>query len=179
MNHSSVQDQSSKCSVNESETFEIHITGNHRIHEVGKALGLKTIQVELLDLNYNVIRVEHMTSIVVQKPNYAECLQFVLETAEEIRSHGCRIIRTKIECPVYEHYIKKALYIESHFKYNSNIYPISRNVTKDYNLGTCREWDRTKFETFFDTWKDSIIELCLFDTYPEEDLDWLGLWSMK
>ena len=159
------------------ELFEIHITGDSTIHDTGELFGDKTIQVALLRPDHSIIRVEHMTSIRVHYRSYAECLSWVGHYQNDYRG----FTRFKIECPAsYAHYLRDALYVESHFPAEDLNSPISRNVRSGKLLGTNRECDPEKFEEFLkDQPEGSEKEICLFDTNIGQDQDWLELWRKE
>ena len=70
----------------------------------------------------------------------------------------------------------QALYAESHFNPFNKVYPLSKNQRSGKLMGTDREYKVDKFDTFFDKWKNEDIELCLYDTFVEEDFDWFRLY---
>ena len=107
--------------------FEIHITGAAGINLEFDALGIKNIMVQLLKPNMTTIRTEFMSSFICEFETYEECYNYVQTLVAGLIS---KVIRIKIECPVYEDYIDRSIYIESHFKYDGNTptYPISRNA---------------------------------------------------
>jgi hypothetical protein len=160
------------------EVFEVHITGDERIHEAAKKYGLKTIAVELLRPDGTVLRTEHMTSQVMRFPSYDECIQKVLDIRDEL-ARWCAIWRVKVECPVYDHYLDRSLYLESHFETKNNLFPISRNKNKVTWMGTDRTYDHTEYETFQTRWHGEILELALYDSNIQEDWDWLDLWPLR
>lgn len=159
------------------EIFEIHITGDESILENGKKLSLKTISVDLLDPNKNVIRTEHMTSQVLKFENFKDCKSSVENMVLKLKQLNTKIIRVKIESCYYEHYVDISKYIESHFITENCQYPISRNVRKTEILGTDREYNKSNYDKFVQKWNKEIVELCLYDSFIEEDSDWLGLWQ--
>lgn len=157
------------------ETFEIHITGDESIMQRGLQLGLKTIAVELLRPDRTVLRTEYMTSHVQKFENYEACKAEVDKWVGQLKDMGTDIIRVKIESPYYAHYVLESLYMESHFKTEDNKYPLSRNVKKDYCLGTARVYNNDYYSEFMTKWDE--IELCLYDSDYLEDADWLDLWE--
>lgn len=156
------------------ELFEIHITGDSTIHDIGELFGDKTIQVALLRPDQSIIRVEHMTSMRVHYRSYTECLSYVGQYQTDYRG----FTRFKIECPAsYVHHLHNALYVESHFPAEDLNSPISRNVASGKLLGTNREYNPLKFEEFLKTQPEgSEKEICLFDTNINQDKDWLDYW---
>jgi hypothetical protein len=153
------------------EIFEVHIAGDERIHN----LGLKTITVELLKPDFTLLRIEHMTSQVIKCSGYQECLAKTLELAATLPG----VVRTKIECPTYEHYVEQSLYMESHFETKTNTYPISRNQKKTELMGTERVYDHALYLPFRQKWLGQVVELCLYDTNTDEDKDWFSLWKQQ
>ena len=149
--------------------FEVHITGDESIH----SLGLKTIAVELLRPDYSVIRTEHMTSHVFKFPDFEMCLEHVNSISKRISN----IKRIKIECPFYECYREQSIYLESHFITKNNLFPISKNAKKEEIMGTSRVYSKDQYDKFMEMWHGEITELCMYDTFVEEDADWLGLWE--
>lgn len=158
------------------ETFEIHITGDERIIEAAKKYELKAISVELLRPDGSVLRTEHMTSQVMKFPDYEACIQVVLNMRDEL-ARWCAIYRVKVECPVYDHYIERSLYLESHFDTKEFAFPISRNVRKETLMGTDRTYNHAEYPSFREQWKGKTLELALYDSHLQEDWDWLGLWN--
>jgi hypothetical protein len=160
------------------EVFEVHITGDSRIHEAAKKYNIKSIEVELLRPDYSVLRTEHMTSHVFKFPNYEECIQHVLNLRDELK-RWCAVWRVKVECPAfYEHYRDRSIYLESHFETKDNMYPISRNVKKTTLMGTDRTYAHEDYDNFLRIWKGQTLELALYDSFVEEDFDWLDMWGV-
>ncbi len=156
------------------EYFEIHITGDESIIEKAKSLNLKTITINLLNPDKSVLRTEYMTSIRVKFDNYEICRNYVKDISNELRNMGVNIIREKIETPYYEHYKNQSLYMESHFVNDEMKLPTSRNVRKKDLLATDRTYNLNEYDNFKKQYsKEGVeLELCLFDTFVEEDLDW-------
>lgn len=161
--------------------FEIHITGSENIHEACVPRTLKTIKIELLRKNYSVIRVDHMTSIHINQPSFGDAVEYVCELEEYLVSNNVDIFRTKIECPLlpeYSELIEDSIYVESHFLTNNSLCPVSKNVGSTKFLSTKREYDRRKYLEFYfnhlDTNAD--VELCIYDSNVDWDMDWLNLW---
>lgn len=162
------------------EVFEVHITGNDLIHEVAAKRDEKTIAVDLLRPDKTVIRTEHMTSLIFKLPqtnSYEKCKEIVDEIVKDYTQSGVEIFRVKIESPFYDYYINKSIYVESHFETDDTRYPISRNQKKTTFLATDREYNMNKYEEFVERHVGNDLELCLYDTFPTEDLDWLGLFN--
>lgn len=160
------------------EVFEIHITGDESILEKANSLNLKTISINLLKPNKEVLRTEHMTSIIAKFENKDVCLGYVKDIANELANMGVKIIRVKVETPYYEHYVKDSLYMESHFVDDSMKLPTSQNVKKTKLLATDRTYDQNNYKKFKNLYtKDGYeLELCIFDSYVEEDVDWFNLY---
>lgn len=156
--------------------FEVHITGEGSFLEICKQIGLRTIELDLLKPDYSILRREEMVSEIIDG-DYAVCYIKVLFSAEIIKKLGGIVSRVKIESPPNSMFKDSALYVESHFKINDNKYPISRNINKDYYLGTDREYDPNKFDEFINKHKDHELEFCLYDDHISGDQDWLGLWG--
>ena len=157
------------------EVFEIHITGDASILEAAKPI--KTISVQLLTPKGEIIRTEYMTSLVMKAENYEACKIKVDEIAASLAASGVQISRVKIECPFYKHYADRAIYIESHFVTQDFKFPVSRNARKDSLLATDRTYIRAEFESFKERYKGVEVELCLYDTWVDEDLDWFKLYQ--
>ena len=160
------------------EVFEIHITGDESILKNGMQLGVKTIAVDLLKPDKSILRSEYMTSHIAKFNNFQDCVKFVDGLSHQLEQMGTKIIRKKIECPPYQHYLNSSLYMESHFKLSLDAtpnFPISRNQNKDYLLGTDRTYDKSDYKRFHDAHQDDELELCLYDSFIDEDLDWLSL----
>lgn len=163
------------------EVFEVHITGDESIIENAVKLGnLKTITVDLLRPDRSVLRTEYMTALVTKCDQYQTCHDQTMKLVEDFKNLGTKIIRVKIECPPYQHYFNSSLYMESHFKMIDDLtfipfFPTSRNQKKNKLLGTDRTYDKADYKRFSDTHQDNELELCLYDSFIDEDLDWLSL----
>jgi hypothetical protein len=160
------------------EIFEVHITGNESILNSAKSLGVKTISVDLLHPDGSRLRTEHMTSQIYRFANYQDCKKYVDELVGQLV--GVEIHRVKIESPCYEHYMDESLYVESHFPATDWSYPVSRNVRKEDRLATDREYKEGAepgYYGFRERHAGRDLELCLYDSNPQEDLDWLQLYS--
>ena len=153
--------------------FEIHITGEKSILTYSD---MKTIGVRLLRPDLSVIRTEYMTSHRAKFESYRECKDFVDFHVKRIEKIS-PIVRVKIETPYYEEYVKDSLYMESHFRTNDNKYALSQNEKKDYMLGTDRTYNPNQYCEFKNLWYNAEVELCVFDSFPQEDEDWLNLWK--
>lgn len=164
------------------ETFEIHITGSDKIHSVGAKLNVKTIAIDLLKPDLSVLRTEHMTSFVQKHDNFYICYDVVEELVAKFKKQKVDIYRVKIECPYIPRYSGVACYIESHFVTKDVKYPVSRNQNKKDMLATVRLYGSPdkyfeEYSEFANKWKKEVVELCLHDTFANEDLDWFELWS--
>lgn len=154
--------------------FEIHITGDKSIIDTAKELDVKTIQLNLYRPDKTLLRTEYMTSYIHHAMTIDRCKEHVYKMVGAL-SQKCKIIRVKIESPYYDEYVDKSLYMESHFKSDEFKYPTSKNRGKHHWMGTAREYDKAKYQEFCDKWNR--VELCLYDTFVEEDLDWMELYG--
>lgn len=164
------------------EVFEVHITGNDRIHDVAKRHNLKTITIDLLKPDRSYLRTEHMTSLIFKygdNHSYQECYRNVVSLVHNFLSADVPIYRTKIECPFYEHYADQSLYMESHFEAENNNFPMSRNQRKETILATDRTYNQFEYNTFRrrHSTEGKELELCLFDNFSDEDKDWFDLYQ--
>lgn len=156
------------------EIFEVHITGDESIVTVAP---VKTIAVDLLLPDQSHLRTEYMTSQVYKFPSYQECKQHVDLLVSQLIALGVQIKRVKIESPIYDHYIKDSLYIESHFPATDWDYPVSRNLRKTAKLATDRDYNQDKYKEFQEKHAGRELELCLYDKSLQEDLDWLSVYK--
>ena len=113
------------------EVFEIHITGDEAI--LTEAVPIKTISVHLLRPDGRLLRTEHMTSHVCRLSDAENAIGYAEDIRYALDIKGVSIYRVKVECPYYEHYVDRAIYIESHFQADNFELPVSRNARK----GTC------------------------------------------
>lgn len=155
------------------EIFEIHITGDKEIINLANKLSLKTIVIDLLKPDKSHLRTEYMTSHAQKFNNCKDCKAFVDNAAKELGN----VVRIKIESPYYEHYVNQSVYIESHFKAVNSSYPMSKNQNKDSLLATDREYKIENYEFFRRKYKGVVVELCLYDSNINEDLDWFNLYK--
>lgn len=158
------------------EIFEIHITGDKSILAEAAKLGLKTITIDLLTPQKEKMRQEYMTSQIEKMENYEECRKHVERLVESLKRKQVEIIRVKIESPDYAHYRSRSLYMESHFEAIDHLFPMSQNIRKDTVLGTDREYSQEKYDDFRAKYIDKELELCLYDSFVEEDKDWFDLY---
>jgi len=157
------------------EIFEIHITGEKGINKEFDKLGIKNIEVELLTPESDVLRTEYMSSFVSKHEHYEECKRMVDNLLMKLKS---RVIRVKIESPYYPQYEDMSLYMESHFKPKSNLFPISRNAKSGKLMATTRTYNKNDYGMFLEMFGEDgeEVELCLFDTFVDEDKDWFVLY---
>lgn len=155
--------------------FEIHITGEESILSELTELGLKNISVELLRPNKDIIRIEHMSSFTINL-DYKDIHDYVKSLISILKSH---IFRIKVECPPIKDLFPLSLYIESHFEPLEGItkYPLSRNLSSRNLMATDREYSKKEYENFLEYWKNEVCELCILDTFKEEDFDWFQLYE--
>ena len=156
------------------ETFEVHITGSKGINEELDKLGIKNIVIDLLKPNKDVLRTEYMSSFITKHANLIGCQFHVNSILDKLTSN---IIRVKIESPYYEHYKKGSLYLESHFPPFNEEYPISRNAKSNKLLATDRTYNKIEYRDFAEKWKHVELEMCLVDTFVNEDMDWFKLYE--
>ncbi len=154
--------------------FEIHITGQPSIIKELDSLGIKSIIVELLWPDHSLLRTEYMSSFVEKFHTYEDCKVYVDALVLRLKSP---IIRVKIESPYYEDYAQQSLYMESHFTPFNNVYPISRNKKSGKLMATDRTYIKSDYAWFLKKWKNEDVELCLFDSFVQEDRDWFNLYN--
>lgn len=165
--------------------FEIHITGSLNIHNVCKTLGVKTIAVELLKPDGSILYIEDMTSFIF-KGSEVDMYERVLSLVGDLSRNRVVIDRIKVETPYvgYEHLIPKSKYMETHFKCGERIVedelfilPTSRNIEKTSYLATDRVYDSSKYQDFYEKYKDNELELCIFDSNVNQDKEWFDLYT--
>lgn len=164
------------------EVFEVHITGDKSIHKVAKSFDHKTITIDLLNPDKSVLREEHMTSIIYKYSfpvSYELCKRLVLQIANVYAKMGVNIVRVKIESAPYDHYMDQSLYMESHFISDEFHLPTSRNQRKSTFLATDRTYEKSKYKEFSERYKGTELELCLYDSFVEEDTDWFDAYENK
>ncbi len=157
--------------------FEIHITGDESIIKHLDELYIKNISVELLKPNGDVLRTEHMSSFVEKHETQWTCLERVQVLVKELTERGVNIIRTKVETPYDENLAPYSIYMESHFKTTDNKYPMSRNVKSGKIMGTDRTYKQFEYNEFRNKWENEEVELCIYDSFSDEDKDWLTLYK--
>ena len=155
------------------ESFEIHITGSSDINQQLDKLGIKNIIIDLLKPNKEVLRTEFMSSFISKHKNFDECKAYVNSLLDLLT---CEIIRVKIESPYYGHYVEQSLYMESHLSPINNRLPISRNTRTNKLMATDRCYHKEQYPLFANYYKMFEVELCLYDTFVEEDADWFKLY---
>lgn len=160
-------------------TFEIHITGSPNINEVLDNLHIKNIIVDLQKPNGDILRTEHMSSFVEKHADIHDCRDRVDVLVNELKRYGVKIIRVKIETPYYEDYVPYSEYMESHFVATSDKFAKSVNRRSGKVIGTDRTYHKRNYDTFSKLWVKEDLELCIFDTNPEQDDDWLDLYGRK
>lgn len=160
------------------EIFEIHITGrNNEIIKEFEKLKIKTLQIQLLDKNNNIVGFENMCSLVKKFKNYEECLNYVQRLLIRLDSS---ILRVKIETPYAEKYVEQSVYCEVHFPTKSNQYPTVRNVNSEKLVSTEREYDKDKYlklKRKYESVEKSEFELCLHDSNTGFDDYWLSFYN--
>jgi hypothetical protein len=163
------------------EVFEIHITGkDDKILKFLEERNLKGISVGLLEPNGEMMRTEHMSSIQMKFQNYWKCYDWVDSMKWLMRDKEIDILRIKIECPAfYEHYIDESLYVESHWRLEKieGSDPISINLKSNKLLATRRTYNQDEYPIFIKEEKGKEVELCLYDSFVEEDFDWFTLYN--
>lgn len=163
--------------------FEIHITGkDDSILKEFESLGLKTLSINLLDSNHNIVGNEYMCCVQKKFKTYEECQEYVGSLLLKLKS---KIVRVKIESAYYKEYIDKAIYAETHFipKLKTKIavckYPTVYNIKSKKYVSTIRTYKKE----FFNKLKNSPVskkgefELCLFDSNPSFDDYWLSFYK--
>lgn len=154
-------------------TFEVHITGEEAILEEFKFLGIKTLEVELLDREERVVGKEYMCSLVLKAENLPECKQMVATILTQIKSE---VFRIKIETPFYLDYLLDAVYVEVHFPKVDTVHPFVRNVSSNKFVSTKREYNVHKFlqlRNEFINYPKAEFELCLYDSNVNFDNHWI------
>lgn len=155
--------------------FEIHITGEKGINEELSSLNIKNIIVDLLRPDNTLLRTEYMSSFIKKFYTIEDCKNYVDTLSKSLKS---KIIRVKIETPYCKDFIEHSLYIESHFspKEEDIKYPLSRNKRSGKIMATDRTYTKSLYDKFRDKWKNEDIELCIYDSFIEEDKDWFNLY---
>jgi len=54
-----------------------------------------------------------------------------------------------------------------------------RNAKSSKLLATDRTYDKKEYQAFIEKWKGEDVEMCLLDTWIEEDKDWFELYLQK
>lgn len=158
--------------------FEIHITGkDSSIIEEFHNLGYKTLTIQLLSPECEVVGYEYMCAIQGKFELYEQCLEFTLDLITRIKSE---IVRVKIESPFYQEYIEKAIYAEVHFvPLTPGLLPTVYNANGNKYVTTERIYDKEEFTLLMEKYSEikSEFELCLFDSNPEFDDRWLSFYK--
>lgn len=186
-------------------TFEIHITGEEGINAEFDKLGFKNIVIDLLKPDLTKLRTEYMSSFVKEFETYGQCLNFIYgyKTKGSITQQDIgkpivetqylglldvlksKVIRVKVEVPYLLEYRKeyrdKALYIESHYIPDNNKKPLSRNVGSGKIIATDRAYWGDDWNKFYidNRIGQREIEMCLHDSFVEEDKDWFDCYKVK
>jgi len=155
-------------------SYEVHITGDKEINSELDKLNIKNIIVELQYPNGEPLRVEYMSSFIIRFESFTRCFEYVSALASKLKSN---IIRVKIESPYYPEDIDISLYMESHFIPRDNKYAVSKNLKSGKLMGTDRTYNKSEYIDFMKKWEGEDIELCIYDSFIEEDDDWLSLYS--
>jgi hypothetical protein len=96
----------------------------------------------------------------------------------QLKARGVEIIRVKIECPYYETYRDASLYLEAHWPTEDTAaFPVSRSRHKKNLVATDRTYVHQDYDAFRARHQGHEVELCLYDSYCDEDQDWLGQWE--
>jgi hypothetical protein len=160
--------------------FEIHITGDESIHSVAAKRQHKTITLQLVRPNYSLIRLDHMTSIIMPATDLSSALAQLKEIEKYYIDNGVDIKRVKMECPLttaYKDYVRDAVYAECHFEASNSNLPTSRNVKKNTFSATDRCYNHSLFLEFYFEYLGLDIELCVLDTNDKWDVDWTTYWG--
>lgn len=173
--------------------FEIHITGNYKIHFACKYIGVKTIIIDLLqptevrvssDMFYhNRVNKEHMTSFTYSGTK-EDVFKETLRVIGEISKHdNTKINRIKIESMFDESLVDDSLYMETHFNSNEFKLPTSLNVTngnltKRY-LATDRTYNKSRYKEFMNKYTGNELELCIFDSFVHGDKKWFDFYKKE
>ena len=160
--------------------FEVHITGDESIHAVAAAKQHKTITLELVRPNYSLIRLDHMTSLIISATDLSSALTQLKEIEKHYIDGGVDIKRVKMECPLtaeYKDYVRDAIYAECHFEATNSKLPTSRNIKKSEFSATDRCYNNACFLEFYFEYSEQDIELCVLDTNPTWDKDWADHWG--
>lgn len=161
--------------------FEIHITGkDETILNYLNDKQLKGISIDLLTPDHTLLRTEHMSSLQQKFESYELCKNWVDELVSDMVSNNIEIVRIKIECPFYEEYASESVYVESHWRVPNDTtcgYPVSRNQGSNKCLATNRTYDKNTYSQFIEQEKGRQVELCMYDSFIEEDYDWFKIYS--
>jgi hypothetical protein len=163
--------------------YEIHITGEPSIIDELSKLNIKNITVELYAPNGIILRKEYMSSFVEKFSTYRECVDFVNTLLQSLTS---KVIRAKIETPYDEKLLPFCYYVETHYPFTGCYdYPVSRNVESEKMMCTERSYmwgsSGSTVPEAVSKWKSEgkEIEMCLYDSFMDEDSDWFDLYKTK
>jgi hypothetical protein len=160
--------------------FEIHITGkDDSILKEFENLGLKTLSINLLDSNHNIVGNEYMCCVQKKFKTYEECQDYVGSLLLKLKS---KVVRVKIESAYYKEYVDKAIYAETHFVPTIIcINPTVYNIKSKKHVSTIRTYDKSHFEALRVRSKrylnNAEFELCLYDSNPKFDDYWLSFYK--
>lgn len=155
--------------------YELHITDTEeniqRVSDIVKTIAVRLITPDLLP-----IRTEHMTSQCYK--DFIELVRFMSYYCKNVNMHPTRI---KIETYYSNGNLIRfndTLYLESHWYSDDLIYPTSWALHKPGKLlATDRTYDKSEYEEFAARYKREQLELCLYDTFVEQDKDWMELYK--
>lgn len=163
--------------------YEFHITGTPDIVESAKLLCIKTIVIDSLKKDGSYIKTEYITSHIEEFTDDEEAIDYLnglthslltnmiyWKWANKKFDYSSRIFRCKVERQYFPG--NKGLYIESHWKDDSFVYPTSKNQAKESLLATDRVWLPEKYPEFIKKHEGKELELCIFDSNPDLDSDW-------
>jgi len=160
--------------------FEIHITGkDETILKEFEYLGLKTLSINLLDINHNIVGNEYMCCVQKKFKTYNECQDYVGNLLLKLKSE---IVRVKIESAYYKEYVDKAIYAETHYVLNKrSLQPTVYNIKSKKYVSTIRTYNKLEFKNLINISKklNGEFELCLYDSNPNFDDYWLSFYKNK
>jgi len=165
--------------------FEIHITGkDDSILKEFENLKLKTLSINLLDSNHNIVGNEYMCCVQEKFKTYKECKDYVGDLLLKLKSE---IVRVKIESAYYKEHVDIAIYAETHFIPNLKIllpvakFPTVYNIKSKKYVSTIRTYDKTHFKELRARSKKYLtngeFELCLYDSNTNFDNYWLSFYK--
>lgn len=151
--------------------FEIHITGDENIH---KLKDIKTITVEDLSPNGDIININHMTSHVIKKDSIIKAINIACDLATDI-SKFSQLKRLKVESPYYPEFYYLSLYLESHI--NRDIFKLPTSRNKNKLMATDRIYRKDEYKKFREVHSEDEIEMCLIDNGIDQDQKWMSLYA--